>query len=329
MAQPNVRGLLVSGPLANVTLAYRNRTYIADQVFPIINSPSPDAKIGRYLKSDWFRDEAAVRAPGTKAARGGYKIDSIAISATEYAFAKEVTEEDRQLAMLPNCIPLQPEQDAIEFATMKIDLKKERRVAELVTSASSVWSGLTGGEAAGGLWAAGAGNTFIADVEARIDYIQCNTGFRPNVLAMSSNTLASLKLETTVLERIKYTQRGIISADLIAALFDLDAVLVGGAIYSTSKETKAGTEFTGVRIWERTAAKGGAFLYYRPPIIGLKTPSAGYQVRVPYPNGLPRSTRTWNEPAENQDVYEVKENTHIVQTGSDLGFFWFDTIATT
>lgn len=285
-------------------------------------------KIGRYLKSDWFRDEAAIRAPGTKAARGGYKIDYISIAADEYAFAKEVTEEDRQLAKSPMMAPLKPEQDAIEFASMKIDLKKERRVASLVTASTSVWSTLTGGEDAEGLWAAGAINTFILDIETRIDTIESNTGFRPNVLMLSGNTFKEIKLEATVIARFMYSQKGIITAAMIAELFGLDEVLIGGGIYSSAKETKAGTEFTAARIWEQTATKGSAFLYYRPPGMGLKTPSAGCQVRVAYPNGLPRSTRTWNEPAENQDVYEVKENTDIVQTGSDLGFLWRDTILT-
>ncbi|MCL6583046.1 MAG: hypothetical protein K6U11_05335 [bacterium] len=325
MGQPDVRSLLVSGPLANVSLCYRNRAYIADRVFPIIDSPSPETRIGRYLKSDWFRDEAAIRAPGTRSARGGYKIDTVAIKATEYAFAKEVTEEDRQLATLPNTPPLQPEQDAIEFCTMKIDLKKERRVAEVVFT--STWSDLPGGEDAQGRWAAGAGNTFIRDVETAIDRIESNTGFRPNALMLSSNTLKELKMETTVLERIKYTQRGIISAELIAALFDLDEVLIGGAIYSGAQEKKDGSDFTAARIWEKNAGKGAAFLFYRPGVPGLKTPSAGYQVRVLYPSGLARSTRVWNEPAENQDVYEVKENVCIIQTGPDLGYLWYNTIA--
>lgn len=325
MGQPNSRSLLVSGPLQNVSIAYKSRQFIGDKVYPIIDVPVGDAKIGRYVKSDWFRDEAGIRAPGTRSKRGGYKVDLVSLSADEYAYAKEVTTEDRAMAGKPGMPPLKPEQDAIEFCSMKIDLSKERRIAYQVLNGT--WSGVAG-EDAEGLWAAGASNTFILDVETRIDTIESNTGFRPNVLVLSGNTLKELKLESTVLERIKYTQRGIVSAELIASLFELDEVLVGGAIYSSAKETKAGTEFTTARIWEKTATKGSAFLYYRPPAAGLKTPSAGYQARVLYPNGQPRITRMWNEAAEDQDVYEVKENTAIVQTGSDMGFVWYDTILT-
>lgn len=326
MGQPNVKGVLVSGPLQNVSLAYRNRRYIAERIFPTIDCPPGEAKIGRYLKADWFRDEAAIRAPGTKAARGGYKVDTVSISTKEYAFAKEVTEEDRAMSALPNTPPLKPESDAIEFVTDKLLLKKEVLCASTIFAAT--WSSVSGGYDTDGAWAAGASNTFISDIETKIDYIESQTGFRPNVLMLSSNTLKELKMEATVLERIKYTQRGIISAELIAALFDLEEVIVGGQIKNTASETAAGAEFTASRIWEKNASKGSAFLYYRPASPGLKVPSTGYMPRKPYRNGQYRQIRTWNEPAEDQDVYECKEEFQVLQTGTDLGYLWKDTILT-
>jgi hypothetical protein len=326
MPQPNTRELIVAGPLANVSIAYRNRSYIADRVFPIIDRIPPEAKIARYLKGAWFRDEADVRGPGARAKRGGYPVDYISISTKEYAFGKEVTDEDRRFASVQGAPPLKPDQDAIEFATDKVDMKKERRVASMIIAGT--WSGVSGGEDATGNWAGDSGNTFLADVNARIETIRSNTGLRPNVLMMDHGTFMAVKELTAVIDRIKYVQRGVVSAEMIAALLTLDEVLVGEAIYSTAKEKKDGTDFTASNIWEKNAGKGSAFLFYRPPAPGLKIPSAGYQARVAYENGQARRTTTWREPAEHQDVYEVAEETDIVQTGSDLGFFWNDTILT-
>lgn len=325
MPQQNTKDLIVAGPLANVSVAYRNRNYIADRVFPIIDKVSPRAKITRYLKGAWFRDEAGIRGPGGRANRGKYPVDLIPLATKEYAFASEVTEEDRRFSKSAGAPPLQPDQDAIEFATDKVDLKKERRVAELVIGGT--WSGVAG-EDAEGKWAPGDGNTFIADIENRIETIRKNTGMRPNKLMLSANTLAGIKQEASVLERIKYTERGIVTAALLAAMFDLEEVLIGDAIYSTAKETKAGTEFEAHNVWEKNANKGSAFLFYVPAGPGLKKPSAGYQARVAYEDGQVRRTMTWREPAEHQDVYEVAEETDIVQTGEDLGFLWYDTILT-
>ncbi len=324
MGQPNTRGLIVSGPLQNVSLAYRNATFVADRIFPIINSPSPEAKIGKYPKGAWFRDEAGIRAPGTRAKRGGYTVTTSDIVAVEYAFAKEVTDEDRKYAGLANTPPMQPIQDAIEFCTMKIDLKKEKRVAAVVKG--TTWNGAN--EDCEGGWLSTAGtNTFITDVETAIESVEGKTGFRPNCLMITSNTYKEIKQISGVIDRIKYTQRGIVALDTIAALFDLQEVILAGAIENTAKETKAATEFTASRIWETTATKGSAFLFYRPPTLGLKVPIAGLQVRVPYENGQYRQTKTWREEAEGQDVYQVAENTDIEAIGADLGHYFYDTIA--
>lgn len=320
-----MRAQLVAGPLQNVSIAYRNKSYIADAVFPIIDNVPPDAKIARYLKGAWFRDEAGIRGPGSRANRGGYPTDYLSISTKEYAFAAEVTDEEREIARLGNAPPLKPDQDAIEFATDKIDLRKERRVAEIVLG--STWSGVAGEDAAG-LWAAGSGNTFLADVRARVETIRSNTGIKPNVLVMDFGTYNSLKEETTVLDKIKYTERGVLTKELLAAILELDELLVGEAIYSTAKEKKDGTDFVASNIWEKNAGKGSAFLLYRPASVGLKTPSAGCQARKAYLQGGSRRTTTWREPAEHQDVFEVAEETHILQTGADLGFLWYDTLVT-
>ncbi|MBF0529811.1 MAG: hypothetical protein HQK55_11195, partial [Deltaproteobacteria bacterium] len=309
MTQPNVRELVVAGPLANVSIAYKNQSYIADQVFPLIGNCPPKAQIAKYLKSSWFRDEAGIRGPSGRANRGGYPIGYEPVALVEIAFAKEVTDEDRRAVKYAFAPPLQPDQDAIEFSTDKIDLRHERLVSQAILTGT--WSGVTAGEDKAGAWAAGSGNTFIADIEAKIEYIRGQTGFRPNILELSANTLAQVKQESTVLDRIKYTERGVITPDLLASLFGLDQVLVGSAIYSTAKETKAGTEFTGVNVWEKNIGKGSAFLCYRPSAPGLKTPSAGYICRGAYETGSPRRVTTWREPAEHQDVYEVAEEIYV------------------
>ncbi len=327
---PDVRDMLVAGPLANVSIAYRNRSYIADRVFRILDNVDPKAKITRYLKGAWFRDEAGQRAPGTRSKRGSFPADYLDINTKEWTFAKEVTDEDRRNARRQLAPPLQPDIDAIEFATDKVDLKKEVRVADLIKTTQ--WSGqAAGGEDAEGLWAPNdSTNTFITDVNTRIETIRSNTGLRPNVLLLDFGTYNALKQNDELLDRIKYTQRGILTADMIAAMFDLEEVLLGEAIKSTAKEKKDGTDWSKSNVWELNANKGMAFLFYRPRSPGLKIPAAGYQARVWYieEGNVARKTTTWREPAEHQDVYEVAEETDILCTGDDMGFMWKDTLLT-
>ncbi len=329
MPSKSVKGMIVAGPLANVSVAYRNKNYIADRVFPIIDRVGSAAKILKYLKGAWFRDEAGIRGPGARAARGSFPYDYVDVSQKEYAFAKEVTDEDRDAAAEQGAPPVQPDQDAIEFATDRVDLKKEVRVAAMIKAAT--WNGVAaGGTDAAGAFAAGAGNTFLSEMSAKKELIRSKTGFKPNAIVIDNGTYESLKLEATILDRIKYTQRGIVTADLLAALLELDFFLVGDAIKSTAVEKKDGTDFTASNVWEVNAGKGMVFLFYRPASPGLKIPSAGYQARGAYKQagGLARKTETWRENAEHQDVYEVAEKTDIVTVDTDLGYLWKDTLLT-
>lgn len=312
--------------LQNVSVQYRNPIYVADRVFPMIENCPPEAKVARYLKGAWFRDEAQMRGPGGEAARGGYPIDFLDVVPKEYAFAKEVTDEDRETAGAQGGPPLQPDMDAIAFATDKILMKREIVTAALIKATS--WSGqAAGGEDAEGLWAAGSGNTFLADVKARIGTILSNTGLKPNCLLIDVGTYMSLTEEATILDKIKYSDRGVLTADLLASILDLDEVIVAPAVYSTAKETKAGTDFTAARIWEVNATKGMGFLYYRAPNPGLKAPSAGYICRSGlFPGGV--RVQTWREEARHQDVYEAAEKIAVLAAGTDLGFMWKDTLLT-
>jgi len=327
MPQPNIKEEIVAGPLAGISVAYRNMEYIADRVFPILDGADPKAKITRYRKGAWFRDEAGIRAAGTRARRGGYPLTSVSIATEEYAFAKEVTDEDRRFVKSQGAPVLNPDQDAIEFATDKVDLKKEIRTAALITAGT--WAdGNAGGVDAEGLWSpAGDTNTFLTDITTGKKKIK-ECGVIANCLLIDFATYLALKECAAILEKIKYTQRGVFGTDLLAALLELDEVLVGKAIKSSAEETAAGDDFTAANIWEVTASKGMGFLFYRPKKLGLKVPTAGLQVRIAYENGQPRRTSTWREKAEHQDVYEVAEETEILQVSEDCGYLWNDTYAT-
>jgi len=327
MAQPDIKEQITAGPLANVSVAYRNDEYIADRVFPILDGADPKAKITKYLKGAWFRDEAGIRAPGTRARRGGYVLTPVSVSTAEYAFAKEVTDEDRRFAKSKNAPPVQPDQDAIEFASDKVDLKKERRVASIITAGTWL-DGNAGGVDAEGLWSdAGSTNTFLADISTAKKALKA-IGVIATDLVLDYNTYEALKQCEAILDKIKYTQRGVLTKDLLAAILELKEVHVGSAIYSDAEETAAGDDFNAVDIWTVNAGGGMGFVYRKPPKLGLKVLTAGLQVRIAYEEGGPRRTSKWREPAEHQDVYEVAEETDIVQVCSDAGYLFNDTYAT-
>lgn len=319
---------LVTGPLQDVSVAYRNAEYIGDRVFRILDKADPKAKIAIFSKGAWFRNEAGIRGPGARAKRSGFPIEFANINTNEYAFASEVTDEDRKFAKSQMAPPLQPDQDAIEFATNKIDLNKEIRIATMIKTGT--WSdGNAGGEDAEGLWAPkGDTNTFTDDIKKGIKAIQSYSGVTPNCLAIDYATFLALGECAAILDKIKYTQKGVVTADLIASMLELEEVVVGKAIENVAKENKANTSFTPRYIWEVNQGKGMGFLFYRPAKPGRKVPAPGYQARTAYEDGKSRRVTTWREPAEHQDVYEAAEETDIVLVDAALGYLWKDTLAT-
>ena len=65
MAQPTPSDVHVDAILTNISVAYiQDQNYfIANKVFPSIPVEKQSDKYFKYTKGDWFRDEAAVRAP--------------------------------------------------------------------------------------------------------------------------------------------------------------------------------------------------------------------------------------------------------------------------
>ena len=324
---PRVQELTVRGFLQDASIRFKNTDHIADRVTLMVDNVSKIAKLTKYNVGDWFRDEASVRAPGTRAVRGGFVLGSVNIDPLQFAFAKEITDEDKLAEGDFNTPPINLISDAIEYATEKIDLKKEVRTSQLIKD--TTWSdGNAAGEDVGGLWAPGASNTFLADIRNAKTTVQGKTGAIPNVLVMDYLTFENIKEEDTIGEKIKYTQQDVRTEELIARLLQIDEVLIGKSIKNTANEKDGVDTFTSENIWETNAGKGGAFLFFRPKKLGLKTMAALGQFRTKMPNGKPRQTTFWREPAEHQWVYETAEDTDIALIHANLGYQWIDTFLT-
>jgi hypothetical protein len=62
------------------------------------------------------------------------------------------------------------------------------------------------------------------------------TGYRPNTLVLSPRVFYALKNHEDILDRIKYTQKGIVTTDLLATLFEVDNVYVAWAVVNTAAQ---------------------------------------------------------------------------------------------
>ena len=101
MAMPTLHDVHIDGPLSNVSIAYRNETYLADQVFPILPVTKKSDKYFVFGREAWFRNVAAERAPGDAAKEIDYGITTASYNCVVKALAHVVPDEVRMNADSP------------------------------------------------------------------------------------------------------------------------------------------------------------------------------------------------------------------------------------
>ena len=297
--------------LTGVSVAYNNAGYIADQIFPIVPVDKQSDKYLVYDKSHWFRNEARIRAPGTRSERGGWSYSTDTFFCDRFSYGHEIYDEERDNA--DNNFQL--DSDAAEFATDKILMQREVAFAAGFFT-TSVW----GTDKAGGTdftkWSDYATSTPLVDVSAWVDSIEAGIGREPNRLVMGKQVWTSLKWHPDLIDTIKYTQRAQMSLELAASLFEIENILIGRAIYTTSPEGTAEASVTYSRIWGKNA-----LLIYVPSVPSLRTPAAGYTFtwrRVP--NSLRYIKRMRDEERE-ADIIEANAYYDHKVTGASAGLF--------
>jgi hypothetical protein len=121
------------------------------------------------------------------------------------------------------------------------------------------------------------------------------TGFSPNFMVIGAYVMQALQNHPAILDRIKYTQRGVITEDLIAAFFNIPKLYVSYATQTVGPQINDAASEDAASTYSFVANSKAALIGYAPPGPALMTPSAGY-------------TFTWNgyNPTGNGEGIRVK-----------------------
>lgn len=268
---PTMQNAHIDRALTNVSVSYLQdaSAFIADKVFPIIPVKRQSDVFYRYSKEDFMRDEAQVRGAATESAGGDYGVEAQEpYYCRKHAFHKDVTPEER--ANYDE--PLDADKDATDFVSQKMLIRRE-----MAWATSFFKTGIWGREIAGAAsnptadqalhWDLGTSNP-IKDITDAGVKMASETSYKPNTLVLSPFAFNALKNHEDILDRIKYTQKGIVTADLLATLFEVDHVYVAWSVVnSAAKGADANVNFIMGK---------HALLCYSNPRPALRKPSAGY-----------------------------------------------------
>jgi len=265
MPQPVPSDVHVNAPLTNISIAYMQdqNDFVADKMFPNVPVRKQSDLYYKYERDNWFRSEAKLRAPGTESAGSGFEITTDSYSALVQALHKDV---DDQLRANQDA-PLNMDRDAAEFVTRGLLLRKEKDWAAKYFIAS-LWTGSDTGSdiTPAALW--DTTSTPITDIREQIASVHKKTGMRPNKLLLAEDVWVKLQDNDDFLDRIAITQRKIVTKELLAAVLDIDEVLVASAIENTAKE--------GATLSMNWIYSKNALLVYAAPRPSIMQPSAGY-----------------------------------------------------
>lgn len=268
MPQPTASSVHVNAPLTQISIAFLQSQdrFVARKVFPEVRVGKQSDRYFLYNKKQWFRSDAQERAPGTESAGSGFTIDNTPnYFARVWALHKDVDDQIRKNADNP----IQPDRDATEFVTRGILMRQELNWAAKYFT-TSVWTGsTTGGDITPGtLWDVG-GSDPIGDIELQIVAIDLATGFSPNKLVLGAKVWSALKNHADFLDRIKYTQKGIVGTALLAEILEIDEVLVAKAVHDTADEGATDSH-------SYVLGSNDALLVYAAKSPGIMQPSGGY-----------------------------------------------------
>lgn len=271
MANPTASAVHTNTPLTNLSVGHWGANagkYAAFRLFPAVGVMKQSDKYYTYTKADLLRSQAARRGAGAPIEIGGYGVSDDSYFCDRWALGRDIDDPTRN-----NADPqFDLDGEAVEFLTDQIALACESQwIEEFFTT--SVW-GVT--DQTGVATNPGANqflqfndmaSTPIEVFRSRITAIESGTGRRPNKLGLGARVWAALADHPDLLDRIKYTERGVVGPDLLAALLELDEVVVLRSVENSAADGATAS-------YDYTAGKH-ALMLYSTPNPGIRSVTAG------------------------------------------------------
>lgn len=317
--------------------------YIAGKVFPVVPVQLQSAIYMTFPRGYFWRDQMEPRPLGGRPPRADYKAGQGTYNVTEYGLEHAV--DDRTRANIVG--PMVPDENATTLLTQASLIRRDREWATRYFR-TGVWAfdyeGVASAPAAGQFIAFDqAGSDPIALVDAVRDRMALATGKIPNKLILGAYVYTVLKNHPAFIERIKYSQKAVVTTDLMAQFFEVDQVLVARSIYNAAEETNVVGGIAGNNGPNAPSNAGGLdlqwivdarsmLLVYTPASVGLNMPTAG--VTFAWTNLIPGAGNAnggvierYREAPNHSDVFQIRDAWDMGMVASDLGIFFHNAVS--
>lgn len=301
----------INRPLSRIAMQYRPEGFIADQIAPVVTVPNKSDSYYVFSLADAYRTVDDLRAPGREANIITRSVSSDTFLCKARALKQPIRYEDMANADAADI--LASRSSAQEFVKDKLALNMEVRVGSQVFSGSNCASYTT----VASQWdTAGAGNDPIGDIDAAIDNVWLTTGIRPNSILFGQAAWQSFSRNSNIID-IVFGDSAVGKARVpdfgsVKALFNVNRVLVGGAMYNSNMENQSAAL---TRIY-----RDSVLVYYAPMAPTKDKASFMYAFNWPAVKGYNWQTRIFDRPLLDEEQVQLGYYQDEKITGSALGF---------
>ena len=147
-------------------------------------------------------------------------------------------------------------------------------------------TGVTGTVGAGQFlqWSDPNSDPIVQFADLQTNFVE-QSGRKANTLVLGARAITQLKNHPDIIDRIKYTQRGVVTTDLLASLFDVEKILVSYATVTDVAELNDAKAQDAAATYRFMSNSKSALLGYTPQ---LAVPDDPGRVATPSPG-----TGTW------------------------------------
>lgn len=216
--------------LTSIARGYQNSEFIASKLFPFVQMEKEAGKIPVFGKETFrvYNTERAIRAESNR-------MQGLGVSTISYATTEHDLEHALDYRELKESL-LDLQQMATNAVMEGIRLKHEKMAADIAQDDSLYPSDnkitLTTNQFND------AGSDPIKIIDDGKSALREIIGKRPNTMVMGPKVFEAIKEHTDILEKIKYTALGVVTLDLLKAVFNIPNIFVGEGLY-----TEDGTSF--------------------------------------------------------------------------------------
>jgi hypothetical protein len=295
--------------LTNISIEWPiNREFIGNRLFPSLRVTKQSNKYGIFDREKWKLEAHDVRAPGTLANEiPGMKWSLDSYYANEHSLQIAVTDEERENADAP----LTPDADATDLITMRVMLGREKKMKDMATDVNNYATGHTVTLSGTAQWNDYTNSDPIGNVRTAVRTIHSKLFEGPNMMIIPWLVMSTLEDHPDFIERIKYSERAILTADIVAAVFGIPNVVIPGSGYSTAGTGVAVTSSNTTYLWGKDV-----IIARVPATAGARQVGFGYEF-VWSINGQEQIVDRWREEPRVSDVLRVRRRYDLKLIGHE------------